>query len=220
MLLYRSVAGSKTMSLLAKDRTQKGREGLSIYTFVSVSIKISVRLLFPSLFSSFCCFSVIMLRLLLLIVVISLLFFQYIPRVFVLMHLRNPQCWQILFFLLVTYYLFTSSFGCKALCRVITFIVIGFICLSCSLVHFKNGQHCLLLWELISCFFVWWNFWCRIWFPKVFSLLGSLFFSFSLMMSDSNISKYLLFSFLSKSSDAFLISLFCSFNCFSFSFFH
>ena len=38
-----------------------------------------------------------------------------------------------------TYSLSTSSLECKALCIVISFLVLWFICLSSSVVYFKNG---------------------------------------------------------------------------------
>ena len=42
-----------------------------------------------------------------------------------------------------TYSLSMSSPGCKAVCMVISFLVLRFICLSSSLVHFKNGPESL-----------------------------------------------------------------------------
>ena len=44
-----------------------------------------------------------------------------------------------------TYSLSTSSLGCKALCMVISFLVLCSICLSSSLVHFKNGPEYLMM---------------------------------------------------------------------------
>ena len=73
----------------------------------------------------------------------------------VLMLQHCLQCWQVphllllllflflllflLLLLLVTFNLSTSSLGCKALCMVISFLVLWYICLSSSQVHFKNG---------------------------------------------------------------------------------
>ena len=56
------------------------------------------------------------------------------------MYLQNPKCWQILFllrFLTPTVGLI-SSLRCKALDIVINFLVLWFICLNFSRVHFKN----------------------------------------------------------------------------------
>ena len=47
------------------------------------------------------------------------------------------------FFFFDTYNLSTSSLGCKALCLVISFLVLWSICLSSSLVDFKNGLESL-----------------------------------------------------------------------------
>ena len=61
-------------------------------------------------------------------------------RVVVSICQRCLQCWQVIFFpLSLTYSLSTSSQGCKALCMVISFLVLWSICMSSSLVHFKNG---------------------------------------------------------------------------------
>ena len=51
------------------------------------------------------------------------------------------QCWHVFFLLLfLTHIVFsTSSLGYKALCMVISFLVLWSICLSSSLIHFKNG---------------------------------------------------------------------------------
>ena len=42
-----------------------------------------------------------------------------------------------------TYYLSTSSLGCNALCMVISFLVLWFICLSSSLIHMRKGPEYL-----------------------------------------------------------------------------
>ena len=42
-----------------------------------------------------------------------------------------------------TYSLSTSSLGCNALCMVISFLPLWSICLSSSLVHFRNGPEYL-----------------------------------------------------------------------------
>ena len=42
-----------------------------------------------------------------------------------------------------TYSLSTTTLGCNALCMVISFLVLWSICLSSSLVHFRNGREYL-----------------------------------------------------------------------------
>ena len=64
-----------------------------------------------------------------------------------------------------------------------------------------------------TCLFLWWDFFCRAWFPVVFSFVkGNLFwflFHLCLMVSPSNILKYLF----SGHSDSFLIWQFYSVIC-------
>ena len=57
------------------------------------------------------------------------------------MHRRYFECWRVFFLLLFLTFLSTSSLAYKALC--ISFLVLWFICLSSSLVHFKNGPEYL-----------------------------------------------------------------------------
>ena len=55
--------------------------------------------------------------------------------------------------------LFISSLGCRALCLVINFLVLWFICQSFPFVHCRNG----LIIQLPSFLFLWWDFYCRTW---------------------------------------------------------
>ena len=65
------------------------------------------------------------------------------PRVVVSMRQRCLQYWQVLFLPpSVINSPSTSSLGCDALCIVISFLVLWFICLS-SLVHFTKGPEYL-----------------------------------------------------------------------------
>ena len=95
-----------------------------------------------------------------------------------------------------TYSLSTSSLWCNALCMLISFLVLWFIWLSSSLVHFKNCPEYLtggtaqvivpLIWFLLPSFVS----------STFMGLLGYSFLIFSfistcLMVSDSNIHMYL-----------------------------
>ena len=88
-----------------------------------------------------------------------------------------------------TYSLFTSSLGCKALCIVVSFLVLWSICWSFYLVHFKNGP--LYLKKETT---LWWNFCSIVCFRVVFLFFWDThfwWFFFILMVSTSNIPKYL-----------------------------
>ena len=88
-----------------------------------------------------------------LLMVIFLYCFYYKQLVFlhnffpvvVSMNVRYLECWEspLRLSFLDTYSLSTSSLGCKALCFVMTFLVLWFICWSCSLGHFKNDPEYL-----------------------------------------------------------------------------
>ena len=70
--------------------------------FASLTLEGSIKILFFQFLSScFCCF-LLYLRFLfqLLAAVICLCSFKCTPRMLVLLHLRNPNCWRLLFFLL------------------------------------------------------------------------------------------------------------------------
>ena len=62
-------------------------------------------------------------------------------------------------------------------------------------------MHYLIVWlnfvqeELIGCLFLWWDFCCRAWFREVYSFLIFSFNSACLMVSTSNIFKFLEFFF-------------------------
>ena len=90
------------------------------------------------------------------------------------------------------YTIYISSLSCQTLCIVINIFVIWFICLTSSLVNFRNGpkyptkgtDQVLFLWE---------NFLYRAWFWKVlfswlFSLFRYVFFHFFCLVSASIIS--------------------------------
>ena len=66
-----------------------------------------------------------------------------------------------------TYSQSTSSLSCKALCIVMNFLVLRFICWSSSLVHFKNGPEYLTRGQprYLS---LWWNSCYIIWFWVAF----------------------------------------------------
>ena len=118
-----------------------------MYNIVSLSLEVSVRLFFSSFLFSF--LFIVMLLLLLLSAVIFFIFsFQCCPQVcfFLLIHQHNPQCWLVFFLLFLKYML---SLWCKVCYIVINFLVLWSVCLSFSLVHFKNGPGHLFL--LFSC---------------------------------------------------------------------
>ena len=93
----------------------------------------------PFWFSSFFILLVFMLSVLFLVVVIHA--FLCSLRV-VSMDQFCLQCWQILFLFLTQSVNIISR--CKALCIVISFLVLWSICLSSFLVHFKNGLEYLM----------------------------------------------------------------------------
>ena len=62
------------------------------------------------------------------------------PRIDASSMLARP----LLPYFLDTYSLSMSFFGCNALCVIISFLVLWFICLSSSFVHFKKGPEYLL----------------------------------------------------------------------------
>ena len=106
------------------------------------------RLKYPySCFSTHFCFLVFVLLIIMLSVLflisitsLSLLFFMYssspyIDALTLSLMLANPLPPSFL----DTYNQSISSLGCEALCIVIGFLVIWIICLSSSLVYFKNG---------------------------------------------------------------------------------
>ena len=92
----------------------------------------------------------------------------------------------------------TSSLGCNALCMVISFLVLWSICLSSSQFHFKNDPSILpgrqprylKLWQG-SCNRVW----SRVIFWLFWDTFNIFFITCCLMVSASNIPKYLLVSF-------------------------
>ena len=111
-----------------------------------------------------------------------------------------------------TYNLSTSSLGCKALCMVISFLILWSICLSSSLLYFKKGFE-YLTWGTALVFIPFIRF-------LLYSLLSSSFlvllrysfFNFSfistcLMVSASNIPKY---SYVSFSLNVLIFSRFTS----------
>ena len=71
-------------------------------------------------------------------------------------------------FFLDSYSLSRSSLGCKALCNVISFLVLWSICWSSSLVHFKNGPKNLTR-GYPSRLSLWWYSCYVVWFRVVFS---------------------------------------------------
>ena len=104
------------------------------------------RLKYPYIcFSSRFCFLVtfillmFVLSVLFLVAVFSLLlYFLCCLLVIALMHRHSLKLAGLPSFL-NTYRVFMSSLGCKALCIVMSFLVLWSICWSSSLVHFKNG---------------------------------------------------------------------------------
>ena len=98
------------------------------------------------------------------------------------------------------------SLGCKALCIVMIFLVLSSICLSSSLVHFKNGTAAEFGFKKSSCFS-----------DELFWVLGRVDISGYLTLSASIIPVYFV---LFKCSDAFLIWQFYFFRCLSFLTFH
>ena len=145
----------------------------------------------PFLFSDFCCFSVC-----------SfchcchwLLFFLYLSSFWIVAFtessvLTNPLLSSFLF------YIQSMLFGVKLWCIVISFLVLRFLCLSASFVHFKNGPKYLssetsqmfiplmrfLLQSLVSRSFL---------VLLRYSFLNFPFIFLCLMVSASNIPKYL-----------------------------
>ena len=115
-----------------------------------------------------------MLLLLLLAAVINLsLLFLCISWVLVLIHQRNPQCWRVLFFLLFL----THIVG---LCHLLgvrpceqssvpLFIGTSVCILSLSLLRMVLG---ILQRKLPRCLLIWWGFYSRAWFWKVFLFIG------------------------------------------------
>ena len=104
------------------------------------SIWIAIYLFFFTFFVDFVLLSVFELFMLPLAAAINLyLLFLRIQRVFKLLHLRKSSMLVILFPpFLNTYSQSISSLGCKAMCIVINFLILWFICLSSFLLYFKN----------------------------------------------------------------------------------
>ena len=80
-------------------------------------------------------------------------------------------------FFFLPHNLFTSSLGYKALCMVIIFIVLGFICLGFSLTNLRRVQSILQGW-LARYSFLWLDFYCSVWFQEVFLFFFGTFFFF------------------------------------------
>ena len=103
-------------------------------------------------------------------------------------------------FFLGTYSLSMSSLGCYALCMIISFLVLGSICLSSSLVHFKKGPEYLTM-GTAQVFITLIRFLQHSFVSSSFLVLlrySFLIFSFistCLMVSASKIPKYLYVSF-------------------------
>ena len=104
-----------------------------------------------SCFSSYFCFWVI---LVLLILMLSVLFLVAVISLSLWFSMWSLSCIDASMLssmqvsplppsFLDTYTLSTSSLGCKALCNVIRFLVLWFICLCSSLIHFKNRSEYL-----------------------------------------------------------------------------
>ena len=73
----------------------------------------------------------------------STLFFLCSLLVIVSMHERYLECCKSSSSFLDTFSWLTSSLECKALCIVMSFLVLRFICWSSSLVHVMNGSEYL-----------------------------------------------------------------------------
>ena len=106
-----------------------------------------------SCFSSHFCFLVIFVLLILVLSVLFLVTVISLPPRFSMLSSSRCIDSSMLFSMLVspippsifdTYNLLTSSLGCKALCMVISFLVLWSICLSSSLVHSKNTPEYLM----------------------------------------------------------------------------
>ena len=137
------------------------RDSVSLLRFHFLSyvqaFSLGCRLEYPySCFSFHFCFLVIVLLIfvkfvLFLIAVISLSLLLPMYRLYL-------QYWRVLFLpLFLKHILFMSWLGCKALCIVVSFLVLWYISESCSLAHFKNGPKylrgispCVYLFDEIS----------------------------------------------------------------------
>ena len=99
------------------------------------------------MFSCFCCILACPYVIVLAAVIsLSLLFFVYSSSAWIVASTQSSMLTRPLPpFFLETYSLSVSSLGCSALCIVISFLVLWFICRSSSLVHFRNGPEYLIM---------------------------------------------------------------------------
>ena len=75
-------------------------------------------------------------------------------------------------------FLSMSSLGCKALCIVMGFLVLWFICWSSFFIHFKSRVSYKE--DKPMCLSFWWNFYYIVWFQVVFSFSWDILFQFFL----------------------------------------
>ena len=94
-----------------------------------------------------------------------------------------------------TYILSVSSLKCKTLCIIISFLVLCCICWSSLPPFISRMVPSILQGEQSRCLSLWWDFYNIVWFRVVFlfswDTLLNLFFSSPLIMSASNILKFL-----------------------------
>ena len=133
---------------------------ISRHNLTSLVCEVSLQLFFFFCFVNFVV--LLMLMLLLLIAKIHLLIFflfWWIPWILKLLYRCNPQYWWVFFSLLflphIHHLLYVRLGGSSSLSL--------FICLSYSLVHFKNSAEYFTR-RLPRCLFLWWDFCYGIWF--------------------------------------------------------